>query len=343
MMTPLSHYIAVHRRYTRSVNLERDLEIRDSVLGYVPTPKAIYTIGRFLESFLTPYSTSAWTLTGVYGTGKSAFAHFLSALCAPDEEQIRVNALRIAETIKSDEQIYKVLESNFPESGLVRAVATAQREPITHTVIRALYRGASLFWRNTPNNTKPQQVLSKLKALTARITKRERFDDQTVLALIQEVAQVSNTGVLLIIDELGKNLEFATQNQEADDLFLLQRITELPSRGQAPRVFVFGLLHQSFADYAHGLMAIQRNEWGKVQGRFEDIPFAESPEQVMRLVNYAIDQTAAKPILPSIYERSKEWQKALEHNDNFKGFTVDSIRLHISITSDFCCCSTNSM
>jgi len=81
-MQRLSNIIKIKRRYTRAINLERDLQITDSVLGYVPTTKSIDTLERFFDSFSYPNKNRAWTLTGVYGTGKSAFAHFLCALCA---------------------------------------------------------------------------------------------------------------------------------------------------------------------------------------------------------------------------------------------------------------------
>jgi len=37
---PLSQYISLNRRYSRSVNLERDLEIPSSLEGYVLTDRA---------------------------------------------------------------------------------------------------------------------------------------------------------------------------------------------------------------------------------------------------------------------------------------------------------------
>jgi len=44
------------------------------------------------------------------------------------------------------------------------------------------------------------------------------------------------------------------------------------------------LQHMAFDDYVRGASALQRREWGKVQGRFEDISFIESAEQSLRLV-----------------------------------------------------------
>ena len=45
-MNNLANYISINRRYSRSVNLERDTLESDSVLGYVPTEKSAETIER---------------------------------------------------------------------------------------------------------------------------------------------------------------------------------------------------------------------------------------------------------------------------------------------------------
>ncbi|MFM7574666.1 MAG: hypothetical protein ACKO4S_16275 [Snowella sp.] len=90
----LAQYFTLHRRYSRSINLERDLERVDSLAGYILTQRAqeaLYRIGDKLGS--SP--NAAWTLTSVYGTGKSSFAHFLAALCAPVGHPMREKALAI--------------------------------------------------------------------------------------------------------------------------------------------------------------------------------------------------------------------------------------------------------
>ena len=50
------------------------------------------------------------------------------------------------------------------------------------------------------------------------------------------------------------------------------------------------ILHQAFESYAHHAAKSQREEWAKIQGRFEDFAFAEPTEQVLRLVGTAIEK-----------------------------------------------------
>ncbi len=49
------------------------------------------------------------------------------------------------------------------------------------------------------------------------------------------------------------------------------------------------MLHQAFEQYARGLGESLKNEWAKVQGRFENIPFLESSEQTLRVVAAATE------------------------------------------------------
>jgi hypothetical protein len=93
----LSTYFNLNRRYFRSVNLERDLDIPDAVLGYVPTERSLDALRRIVTAFDRENAHRYWTMTGVYGTGKSAFSHYLACLCAPPDSEVKQNALKIAQ------------------------------------------------------------------------------------------------------------------------------------------------------------------------------------------------------------------------------------------------------
>ena len=99
--------------------------------------------------------------------------------------------------------------------------------------------------------------------------------------------------LLLVVDELGKFLEYAAHDPEYGDLFVLQSLAEFATRsGQTP-LLMLTILHQAFEQYAQRLASSQREEWAKVQGRFEDVSFVEPTEQVLRLIGSAIEKTAA--------------------------------------------------
>jgi hypothetical protein len=72
--------------------------------------------------------------------------------------------------------------------------------------------------------------ITVLRALGIRTPNGSRPSTNEVLARTTKAISIARNkgfkGVLLVLDELGKNLEFAVQNREADDIFLLQRLAE---------------------------------------------------------------------------------------------------------------------
>ena len=326
----LSSYFKLYRRYYRSVNLERDLDKSDAVKGYVLTERTMIAMQRILSSIGDPNAHRAWTLTGVYGTGKSAFTHYLAALCAPEKSLVSQAALKIAkQTFSADSPEVKAIET-IPESGLIRAVATAQREPLSWTIVRALARGADLFWKEKQKLS--PDFLRHLIDWQAEVELgRCRITDQQILKIIKEIIQIAKVDILLVIDELGKNLEFASHNQGVQDLYLLQQIAELELKGNH-QVHLLGILHQSFAGYSDRLSTVEQGEWTKIHGRFTDIVLTESSGQMTRLIGQAIDSSDAAPIHQAIHNQAKNWfdvlQNMLSERDFSAQILADAYPLH---------------
>jgi hypothetical protein len=290
----LSYYFNLQRRYSRSINLERDLDSVDALEGYVLTKRAIDSLKRILNSFNAEEGNRAWTLTSVYGTGKSAFAHYLISLTAKSQSKIHIKALSIAEDkLGKDSDIYQLIQQKINSKGLIKAVATGQREPISHTIIRALLTGVDNFWTASQKNK--INVVRQLVDLEAEINDGGKVDSREIPNLVLELGKESQTGIFLVIDELGKNLEYAAHAQGDEDLYLLQQLAELPKNSKTP-IYILGILHQAFGEYSQRLANVQRNEWAKIQGRFEDIAFTESSGQMMSLIGEAIDSSAADNI-----------------------------------------------
>lgn len=91
-----------------------------------------------------------------------------------------------------------------------------------------------------------------------------------------------NRFLIIVIDEFGKILEHAAKNNPEKELYFLQKLAEfinVPSRN----IILLTTLHQNFGSYAQSLNEIQRNEWHKVKGRFQEIVFAEPVEQLLYL------------------------------------------------------------
>lgn len=320
MPESMSKLFHINRRYSRSINVERDLDRLEALDGYLLTERAIEALRRIIAGFSGISGESSWTLTGVYGTGKSAFGQYLASLCSSTSSKLRQIALTITKNaFASDDQELNSLNALIPSHGFFRAVATSQREPISNTILRALDRGTKAFEQQ--ELFAKSSIPTELSQAFQDIQDGKKIESSRVLTLVHKIHQVSQTDILLIIDELGKNLEFAAFNRGSEDLYLLQQLAEL-SQEVGSRVFIVALLHQSFSDYGHRLGRFEANEWAKIQGRFENILFTESSEQMVRLIGQAIDQSKAVLFHPTITVQSQQWRQALHHELGFEEFDV---------------------
>lgn len=103
---------------------------------------------------------------------------------------------------------------------------------------------------------------------------------------------------LIIIDEMGKFLEFSARNPSSDsDVYLYQQIAEIANRSNGKLVFL-GILHQSIIEYTRELTQSLRDEWLKVQGRFVDLAVNAAGEEQLELIGNAIE-SAYTPTIPS--------------------------------------------
>ncbi|MFI8377736.1 hypothetical protein [Leeuwenhoekiella sp. NPDC079379] len=103
-----------------------------------------------------------------------------------------------------------------------------------------------------------------------------------------EKLKEDNGLLIIVIDEFGKFLEYASKNNKESELYFLQKLAEFvnePSRN----IILINSLHQSLESYAYDLNNAQVQEWRKVKGRFIDIPFNEPVEQLILLASEILD------------------------------------------------------
>lgn len=315
----LANLFSLQRRYARSINLERDLLNAESLSGYVITATAEQALNRITSGLAESQAPHAWMLTGVYGTGKSAFGHFLASLCAPVKKEMRKRAEEILHDARIEKRLVRQIEAVLPDKGFIRAAVTAQREPISHAVVRALSGGINHFWLSTSNTLCEFNL--RLDSLQKRQAKGKPVENQEILQLIRDMATASQASVLLVIDELGKCLEHAAQQRGVGDLYLLQQIAELSSDKGTP-VFLVGMLHQAFAEYGYGLGTVERNEWAKIQGRFEEIPFTASAMQMTQMIGQVIQRAVSSPLDRALRQQANAWHDKLSKIAGLKELTA---------------------
>ncbi|MEQ9323611.1 MAG: hypothetical protein RIF41_30895, partial [Polyangiaceae bacterium] len=159
-------------------------------------------------------------------------------------------------------------------------------------LLKALADAAEAFWKGP--GAKPDVLWAIVNALSDA-AKGKTVGTRRVVELFEEAAEKvaassrKGRGLVVILDEAGKTLEYAAHHPSHGDVHLLQELAEAANRsGDTPIVFAV-LLHQGFEQYASRLSVMQRNEWAKVQGRFEDVAFQEASEQVLRLIGAAVE------------------------------------------------------
>ena len=259
-------------RYLRSVRLEADLQ-GTGVDDYVITPQVRLVLRRVLSALRTHGTERALTLTGPYGTGKSAFALFLSRLVSDPQG----SAFKQLEQV--DGELALEVRTVLPRP-LLPVVLTLRRARISTLLLEALAQAGKGLKEGQAAVEGVNALLSSESGDSRDILKA--VDDLKAAALRQGYG-----GLLIVFDELGKGLEYEAR-YGSDDIFLLQELAEVAARTEdAPLLFI-GILHQGFEQYGEHLMASARKEWGKVQGRFADVAFLEPPEQQMRLAAQAL-------------------------------------------------------
>ena len=257
---PLTELVRVRGRFHRSVHLPRDWSAPHDPADYLATPALLEIAGQILGELGRSGGARAWTLTGPYGTGKSAFALFLTDLLATEQP----------EHPQARELCERYLGGSIP---LCPLLVQAERAPLLPALL------STLLASGAANRTIAGKARRLLKASTTK--------GAACAELLAEAATASPGGLVLIVDELGKYLEYAAR-EPGEDIFLLQQIAETATRSEKPLLFI-GVLHSGFGDYVAEGAGARRAEWQKVQGRFRDIPFSVPGEQFLDLMGRALE------------------------------------------------------
>jgi len=93
-----------------------------------------------------------------------------------------------------------------------------------------------------------------------------------------------NPLLVIFIDEFGKFLEYAANNEPERELYFIQELAEFVNNSDY-NILLLTATHQNFDAYAIALSTVQRLEWTKVKGRFREITFNEPVEQLLYLAS----------------------------------------------------------
>ncbi len=276
----IADVLQLQDRFLRSVHLERDFADRGALLGYVVTPTVRSCLEQVLSGAAADSGRRAWRITGDYGSGKSSLALALARLVSHSQGGLPA-------PLRQSVDFRKL--GGRPR--LVPVLVTGSREPVAVAVLRAVRRTLeTLHVRG-----KRPEILNHIRAL-ADAPDGPPSDAVVVRAVERANAYVCGTGrgtgLLLILDELGKFLEFAAHHPERQDVYFLQSLAESAARSGPQTILVVGLLHQGFSAYAEHLSQAAQKEWEKVAGRFDEFLFSQPLDQLSGLVADALNVQA---------------------------------------------------
>ena len=288
----LSDLFQVKGRFRRSVHLEHDFYTENALDGYVLTATAREMVSRVISTLENETTSKAWSLTGPYGSGKSAFALFAAKLLGDPNASTTQQALDLLR--RGDPTLYerfKYTNGNGKNalSGFCPVLISGERAPLSLGLLRGLVHGLTA----SNGTTLPTSLIQESHNLLETAKKGTLPSAIEITALFEsvthEICESGGSGLLVVVDELGKFLEYATQQPAEGDMFILQTLAEFADRSENTPLFLLTIRHQAFELYAERAGKSQQEEWAKVQGRFEDIAFSESTEQVLRLVGTALE------------------------------------------------------
>lgn len=284
--------VRVRTAYTRSINLERDSKAKGNESTYIPTTRALRTLATISERLTEENQPRSWSLVGPYGSGKSSFALFLSELLGnPGLEHTR---MALAQLGKSNSKLKSrfVQETNSSQ-GYASVLVSGTPERLSLRYLSGLSSALSDYWKG--RRGKRPLLMDKMQ----KLREKGEVSISELLELTQGcqdlLAKAQCPGLLIVFDEFGKFLEYESHTPDANDVFLLQALAEHAYSAHKTKLLVLALLHQSIEQYALGVGETLKNEWAKIQGRFEEVPFIETAEQTLRVVKAALVHEEFEP------------------------------------------------
>lgn len=156
-------------------------------------------------------------------------------------------------------------------------------EDLLHCNRKILLKNNSVFFGLNRFNI--VNIVGEYKSLKSIIAQKFKCEEEDVLTAVKEYCQQEERrgyGVLIAIDEFGKILEHAANNNQEEELYFVQQLCEIINDSRR-KTILLTTLHQNFGAYSQRLDDVHRQEWQKVRGRFKEVVFNEPVEQLLFL------------------------------------------------------------
>ena len=233
------NFVEVERRFRRSVNVDRDTWSLGALDGYIVTPAVRRALSQIADGLREEDGDRAWSLVGPYGSGKSAFAVFLADLLSPSASPGGKAARKLLNESR---------DVALPRQRLHPVVLTAERAPLDTLLLKSLGSTLDAIWRRQ-RGAKPRVLKTIRQYLDESGSESSRCATSDVVGCFEEalraMAAKTGAGLLLMVDEAGKALEYAAQQHTRGDVYLLQALAEVAARTSGVPFVILTVLHQS--------------------------------------------------------------------------------------------------
>lgn len=271
----MGELIKVSQQFKSSARInQRDLDQSSFLRDFIAHGTIEKTLSNLISE-LEGTDQRAFTVTGPYGSGKSTLAIFLSALFDSD---VTVSTEALGKLSLSLAEMVEAFRASRDRWVIVPCLCGlgSPMHAITDAIIRAGVKELS-----DVDSLSEESCLELLRTEFAEFSKK-------------------NVGVILLIDEFGKALDFQARN--AGDLHFFQSFADIVQ--DAGNVFSINFLHQAFSAYAKNRDSQTQDEWSKVQGRYKDFAFNPSVEEAVYLVSQAFSVEA--PLAEKLANKNAE-------------------------------------
>ena len=235
----------------KSVSLREDLAVPERLAHYRPTRRSLPVVRAVLEG-------SATMVIAAYGSGKSLAAGVGSLLVLNDPDNY--------ETL---DVVLNRLESIDPAFHKIVRIQQQSRERGTIIVLTGYVRNVAETLAKSAGIGNPSRDIS---------------------GTLKELSECSSSRIVIVWDEFGRHLEGLVSEGRARELHTLQQIAEWTARAKNPSASLVLLMHQNLLVYADSLNQTSRNEWKKVEGRFQHIRFVEDSSEHYELISEAVSE-----------------------------------------------------
>lgn len=247
-------------RIFKSVNIRDDLGQPKRFAHYHPTSRSVPLIAAVLGH-------SATMVIASYGSGKSLSAGIgvLATTNDPSSHEVLTDlADRIAQV---DAQVAASIHERVSSGRRGKAVVL------------------SGYVSDLPAQIGEALGLGEVKSV------------RSAVAAIRKIKDADH--VSIVWDEFGRHLEGLVRDARTRDLEAIQDLSELVVRPGGPSISLTLLLHQNLLAYAQTLTQTSRNEWRKIEGRFEQHIFVEDSRELYKLAAKLVSARAGDvPRLP---------------------------------------------